>query len=182
MAMSFLQSMSQYSRRLKVVLFAQGIPCWKGLMTLLLTFQRLLLRLMVGIQRRLQREVIRREPGSARKFIRGMHLLRTECEDKAVHFVQVSVLGQDLMISQQSIQPLLRRLAVGTRLLPLQEAVRRDYGNVKIVINGSLRFPTDLGETDVHIAQAYELCKGWTIWRLHIPNLLWKHTVGTPQR
>ena len=92
-----------------------------------------------------------------------MHLLRTECEDKVAQFVQVSVLGQDLMTLQQSIQRLQRRLVGGIQLQPLQEADQRDNGNVKMVINGSLKFPTDLRETDVHIAQAYELCKGWTI-------------------
>jgi hypothetical protein len=59
---------------------------------------------MAGIRSHLQQEVIKRELGSARKFIYGMHLLRTEYEDKAAHFVLVSVLGQDSMILQLSIQ------------------------------------------------------------------------------
>ncbi len=108
---------------------------------------------MDGTQRQLRQEAIKREPGSARKFIFGMHLLRPECEDKVAHFVQVSVLGPDSTTLQQSIQRLQRRLVGGIRLQLPREADQRDCGNVEIATSGSPELRTVPMEMDVHFAQ-----------------------------
>ena len=97
-AMSLLQNMNQYSRKPRVVPFVQDTPFWRDLMILHLNFQRLLLKLMGGIQGRQQQKAERKCLGDVRSIILGPLKLRVEQVAVDVQFVAVIRFRLDLTI------------------------------------------------------------------------------------